>query len=59
LEADLSRDDYLRTQLATSRVELIEAKAEILRLQRSIDSSPPSFNAALPEAGRLESDRKH
>jgi hypothetical protein len=59
LEADLSRDDYLRTQLATSRVELIEAKAEIERLQRIIDSSPPAVNAALPEAGRLESDHKN
>jgi hypothetical protein len=55
----LSRDDYLRTQLATSRVELIKAKTEIERLQRIIDSSPPAINAALPEAGRLEPDRKH
>lgn len=45
----MSRDDYLRSQLAASQTELIEAKAEIARLQRIIDSRP-AINAALPES---------
>lgn len=36
----MSRDDYLRTRLAESAVELIEAKGEIERLQRIIDFRP-------------------
>lgn len=44
----MSRDGYLRIQLAKSSVELIEAKTEIERLQRIIDSRP-AINAGLPE----------
>jgi hypothetical protein len=44
----MSRDDYLRYQLAKSALDLIEAKAEIKRLQRIIDGRP-AINAGLPE----------
>jgi hypothetical protein len=44
----MSRDDYLRYQLAKSALDLIEAKAEITRLQRIIDGRP-AINAGLPE----------
>ncbi|MHC2163162.1 hypothetical protein [Bradyrhizobium ottawaense] len=45
----MSRDDYLRGQLAKNGIELVEAKAEIARLQRIIDSRP-AINAALPDS---------